>query len=373
MENQIKQTLDKAYVAVNDALAVTKGKSAFSILHDAMSGIDTVKTGMHMSEIEDHGLTFFTRPRLNLTTNNLRSDRIMMMLDTLEKDTMAYGIRTLLDTDFTSIYNKSNDSPFVNDTNPFIPMLTNRLVGLSGWPDPVLDVWSSDAGFFSESISYPNGHDQLSKTYDLTATFNDVQGSVILSIFLMWTRYISLVSRGVMVAYMKDIEERRMAFSSGIYRFVLDPSKQYITKWAKATGCFPRSISLGSYFNYDYNASNVEGSMNMSIPIHVMGKIEYMDPIILHEFNMLVEMRNPAVKNFTVATPDERLALNFCCIPYVNMNTNALEWRYDPKNQKVIDRMKSVKKLWPDDNQDKIANNTSLSVKEAREIGIIGA
>ncbi len=350
MVKELSTTIDDAYEAMTNALSVSKGRSSFTSFRDSLIGIDSVKNSLHMSEIEDHGFTFITRPKCNLTTANLRSDRTMMMIDSLDPQTVAYAIRTFLDTSFIRNYKPNpSTSPFVNDNNPFIPILSNRLVGLSGWPDPVLDVYTSDQGYFSETMTYPNGHDQLSKNYDLTATFNDIQGSVILSIYLMWTRYLMLVTRGVMIAYMEDIEARRLGFTSSIYRFVLDPSKQYITKWAKATGCFPRSIPLGAYFNYDANANSVEGATNMSVPFSVAGKVEYLDPIIMLEFNTLVRRRNTDIDNFKIATPEERQILNFCCIPYIDMGTNRLQWRYDSSSAMVRDRLSvSTTSIKPD-------------------------
>ncbi len=380
-------SIEAAYEAISQSLYASHGRALFTSFQDTLSGIDSIKGAMHMSEIEDHGLTFITRPKCNLTSSNLKSDRIMSMLDSLDPMTVAFATRAFVDSKFISIYKPPGGSgPFVDDNNPFIPLLSNRLVGLSGWPDPVLDVHNSNQGFFSESITYPNGWDQLTKNYDLTATFNDIQGSCILMIFLMWTRYLFLVTRGIMLAYMEDIEDRRMGFTSSIYRFILDPSKQFITKWAKATGCFPRSIPLGAYFNYDHNAAHVDTSMNMSIPFSVAGKIEYLDPIILHEFNTLVTRKNPRIDNFLVATQEERVVLNFKCIPYVQMGTNKLAWKYDNSDPEVRSRFEIISnKIGVDKSADASdpktaivkslklpANELPITREQAEELGIIG-
>jgi len=295
-----------------------------------------------MSEYETHGFSFITRPKLNLTTTNIRQDRIMSLLDTLDPQTTAFAIRASLDTNLVREYNLStSNSQFFNNLNPFIPILTNRLVTLNGWPDPTIDVETTDGGYFSESITIPKGHDQLTKNYDISATFNDVQGSPILTTMLMWTRYLALITRGVMMQYMEDIEARRMGFTSSIYRFILDPSNRYITKWAKATGCFPRSVPLGAYFNYDVKSASIESSMNLAIPFSAGGKIEYFDPIILREFNMLVERRCGNIKDWKNARDDERIKLNFKCLPYIDVESgsNELLWKYDHENGEIVDTM----------------------------------
>jgi len=256
----------------------------------------------------------------------------------MESDSIAYAIRALLDTTLSKRYGISPGSQsFLNEKNPFIPILINRLLTLNGWPDWVLDVETTEGGFFSESITYPKGHDQLARNYDIQASYGDVRGSIILILFTIWFRYVHLLTRGRVTAYMEDIDQRRMGFTSSIYRFVMDPSNRYILKWAKATGCYPRSVPLGAYFNYEANAGHVESAMNLAMPWTVAGRIEYYDPIILKEFNMVVERRCPDITKYEIAREPLRMLLNHRLIPYIDIETgtNELQWRYDPKDETI--------------------------------------
>ena len=321
------------------------GARQFTTFQDALYGFDNIKNTMYMPEMEGHGFTFITRPKLNMSPSSLRGDRILSMLDTMDVDTVGFAIRALLDTRLTSMYSISTSkSSLLNDKNPFIPILTNRLLSLNGWPDPTIDIETTEGGFFSESITYPKGHDQLSRNYDISASFSDIQGSLVFNLFMMWVRWIHLATRGHVTAYMEDIESRRMCFTSSIYRFVMDPSNRYITKWAKATGCFPRSVPAGAYFNYDSNASNVDVAMNLSIPFTVSGKIEYMDPIIMKEFNMLLENRISNISSFIQVTGDKRLTANFRCLPWIDLEAgnNELKWVYDPEDSVATDMLLST-------------------------------
>ncbi len=322
--------------AIGAALYSKVGSPKFSSFQNAIYGFDSVRNTLYMPEIEGHGFTFFTRPKLNLSTPSIRSDRILSLIESEDPQTVAFTIRSMLDTKYAKGKSVSS-SQYFNPLNPFISVLSNRLISLNGWPDPTLDVETTEGGFFSESITYPKGHDQLTRNYDLSATFSDLQGSVIAMLFLIWSRWIALATRGRVIAYMEDIESRRMCFTSSVYRFVMDPSNRYITKWAKATGCFPRSIPLGAYFNYDANASNVDIAMNMSVPVTVAGKVEYMDPIILKEFNILTERANPGIKSFRQAASNNlRMALNFKCVPYISLDgTNELKWMYNGSDPDV--------------------------------------
>lgn len=330
-DDAIDSKTQDLYNTVGSALYQSVGSRQLSTFQSAVYGFDSIRNTIYMPEMEGHGFTFITRPKLNLSGPSIRSDRVLSLLDSLEPNSISFAVRALLDTNLKSIYNLStSNSPYFNSENPFLAILSNRLMSLNGWPDPTIDVETTEGGFFSESITYPKGHDQLTRNYDLSATFSDIQGSVVHSLFMMWVRWIGLANRGAVTAYMEDIESRRMSFTSSIYRFVMDPSNRYITKWAKATGCFPRNVPTGQYFNYDANASNVDTAMNLSIPITVAGKVEYMDPIILKEFNMLVDKFSPATKGNTAARDKVRMLLNFKCIPYIDLSgTNELMWMYD--------------------------------------------
>lgn len=335
-----------------------RGAKKFTTFSDSMFGIDSVRNSIYMPEFEAPGFTFITRPKLNLTTSSIRQDRILAMLDELsDVNSIAFAVRALLDTNLTKKYtiNDLNTSMLYDDLNPFIPILTNRLLTLNGWPDPTIDVETTEGGFFSESITYPKGFDQLTRNYDLSCTFADVQGSVVTMIFTMWIRFISLMTRGIVMPYMEDIEARRMCFTSSVYRFVMDPSNKYIIKWAKATGCFPRSVPLGAFFNYDAHTSNIDISTNLSVPMTVAGKVEYYDPIILREFNILVERRCASIKNYRkVPDGNTRMLLNYRCLPYINLDNNELMWMYNPNDSKLQPLMQDTKSI-------KVTNNAETN------------
>lgn len=342
---EIDQTAQDLRSSIGAALYAKVGSPKFSSFSSAMYGLDSIRNTIYMPEMEGHGFTFFTRPKLNLSSPSLRTDRILSLLDSNDPQTISYAIRAMLDTKFRTLNGGGSNSPFFNPSNPFISVLSNRLMTINGWPDPTLDVETSEGGFFSESITYPKGHDQLSRNYDLSATFSDIQGSVIHILFLIWVHWIALATRGRVLAYMEDIENRRMGFTCSIYRFVMDPSCRYITKWAKATGCFPRSVPTGAYFNYDAHASNVDVAMNLSIPMTVAGKVEYMDPIILKEFNMLVERHCSNIGSMSKATShDVRMLLNFKCLPYIEVGsgTNEMKWMYDGSDPDTRNILKNI-------------------------------
>lgn len=269
------------------------------------------------------GYTFITRPKLNLQTTSLRQDRILAMLDTADPYSLPFAVRCYLDTYYSrmnTITKLAKDCPFFNEQVPFLIPLTNNLVSVSGWPDPVLEPITTDGGFFSEDMTIAKGSDRLNRTYDLTLTFRDVQGGFIISLLWMWIHYIELVLRGDVTAYPEDISARRINYTCSIYRFVLDPSRQFITKWSKATGCWPRTVPIGNFFNFGEKENFLSSAMQYSVPFSA-NKVEIMDPIIFRDFNKIVKRY---AGNWVTDGPVQKVNIldasqNFMGVPYIDV------------------------------------------------------
>ena len=279
-----------------------------------LTAIDRYQRNVLPPNSEHSGITFITRPRLCLTSSNLRQNRVMMPLDTRNPQAMPFMIRCLLDTMFCNApenINTVDNSPLINRRNPFFTPLCNGLAGINGWPDPVIQTLTTDGGFFSEDQTVAVGSDNLNKSYDLTLTFKDIQNGPLIAIFQYWYEYIRCVTRGDMIAYKDDIDAQRLNYTVSIYRFVLDPTRKYITKYAKATGCFPRTPPLGSMFNVDENETFVSASGKFSIPF-VANKIEYNDFAILQDFRLLMQRYCPDIDGTNMDGTPKYHKLDMC-------------------------------------------------------------
>lgn len=324
--------LKKIYQAMNESASQGAGAGSFyGQYQSVLRGIDRFGYNPLPMNSELTGLTFITRPKLNLSTSSLRQDRTLASLDTTDGTSIAFMIRCLLDTAFGSREDMSgtaHSSPLLDQRNPFIPVLTNCIRGMSGWPDPVLDTETTDGGFHSEDLTFAKGSDRLSRSYDLTLTFREIQGGIILALLYIWIKFIDLVTKGNVVAYAEDIYEHRLCYTCSIYRFVLDPSTRVITKWAKATGCFPKSVPLGAAFNINEGEAIISSMASYSVPFQV-NKIEYMDPIIFSDFNRLVGRACPDIKRKGSMVETEAIAEhNFKGIPYIDAEGGLNELKF---------------------------------------------
>lgn len=265
--------------------------SFLSTWQTVLSGIDRFGTNPTPPNHEVAGLIFITRPKLNLSTSSLKQDRILSTLNTRDPYSFPFSIRSYLDSKFArDTLNAAEEtlSPFVNSDVPFIIPVTNCHESSGGWPDFFVDTETSQGGFFGEDQTIARGSDFNARSYDFSITVRDFQGGYLMALFYYWVYYIAAQCRGLVSAYPEDIYAQRLNYTCSIYRFVLDPSRQFITKWAKATGCFPKNVPLGDAFNVPSRENYIHSTQQFTIPFQV-NHVSYMDPIIFQEFNAVVE------------------------------------------------------------------------------------
>lgn len=275
------------------------------------------------------GLTFFTRPDLNFTDVNLRTVRQFSSL--LNKESMSIHriIRCLLSPRLAKMA-PAVTSPFVDAGQAFIPVLTNHLLSMSGWPDVEAPTYTSPEGIYKEAYSMIDGVTQNYTTYDITANFRNIPGDPITLMFLSWLHYASRTYLGEMVPWPDKIIQNEYDYNTRIYRLVLDPSKRFVQKIASAIA-FPWSCPIGAAFNFDAEKPLNQGLDQISISFRCMGA-EYQDYILMDEFNRATEEFTPTMGDahrnaHYVAVPYALLGLfNNSGYPRINMATMELQW-----------------------------------------------
>lgn len=263
------------------------------------------------------GFTFFTRPRLCLRDYNICGDRKFSVLRTTDNTSIPFAIRCLLDTQFASDSDKASNCPLFDKMNPFLVPLCNAVRSVSGFNDPALVTETTEGGFFSEDQTYVIGGDRLARTYDINCMFRDFPGSPILAIIDYWCQYMANLTDGSMNQYADAIDLNRMDYTVSIYRFLMDRTNRYIARWAKCTGCYPVSPPSGVAFNLNEGEFMVNAASELNVPFKA-NRIEYDDPVILKEFNMLVrryakqDIESAGLHAFSQVAQN-----NFAGIPYI--------------------------------------------------------
>lgn len=294
---------------------------------------------------DSHGLTFFTRPRLNLSYDNIAQDRVLTPMLTSDEKSYQRAIRVMLDPDGawgrTTLKSGSLSeltsqqlvtSPLVDNKSAFLNILTNNLLSLNGWPDPTVGTFNSREGIMRESWSMVDDTARYMGTFDLTANFRNIAGDPITLLFHAWIRYMSNVYLGHMMPYPDMVLQNEIDYQTRIYRLVLSADRKYVTKIAACGAAFPTSSALGAAFDFTADVPIIQNNASqISIPFHCVG-VEYNDPILIKEFNTIVQIFNPdmmddARPRTMRKIPREYLNyFNYYGYPQINLKNYELEW-----------------------------------------------
>lgn len=340
------------------------GNNLFGINHRQIPGLVP-------NNRDTQGLTFFVRPQLNMQADNLRNVRKLSPLLTTNPATIHRYIRGMLDPRLLYGYTFGNTSlpalkcPSVDNLNAFIPILTNDLTSISGWPDIVTPAFTSKTGLYKEVYSQVDGITSYYESFDIDATFRNTRGDPVLFMFYIWQQYMSLVFEGKLVPYPDFITENTLDYNTRIYRLVLDQRRQIVTKVASCGVAFPISSSMSGAFDFNNNYPYNDQIKTITIRFRCLGA-EYNDDITLDEFNKTVIIFNPYMRDayrdtyMVKVTQDKGYLFNNRGYPRINTTgNNELEW-YVPKNY-WIDRTNAAIKaglLSTDIPTDTTQNNT---------------
>lgn len=277
-------------------------------LTDNLRGINVNLNGVPAPINRDSfGITFFTRPDLNLSYNNIVNDRLLTNLLNTDPNSMATAIRVMLDPRLQKSSTNPIESNLIDEHQAFIPILTNNLVSMSGWPDLMVDTFTSKSGRVKEDFSIIDDTSHIYYSTDITASFANIQGDPITFLFAIWVRYASLVYEGKLVPYVNNLMQNTIDYQTRIYRLVLNADWTHVQKIAACGAAFPKSAPLGNAFNYsDKDAFNEENNQ-MSISFRITG-VDYLDPITIKEFNYIVERFNPSMKDGTRGSAYEKIS-----------------------------------------------------------------
>jgi hypothetical protein len=201
-----------------------------------------------------------------------------------------------------------------------------------------MDTYTSQEGIAKESWSMIEDIPRYYGTFDLSATFRNIEGDPINSLFHAWTHYAAAVSQGELVPYPDMIVENEIDYMTRIYRLVLDPTRKFVQKIAACGAAFPTSVPLGAAFNYNSDSPLSSDNAQITIPFRAMGA-EYNDSITIVEFNSVVTIFNPGMADssrtrlFVKLNDIERGLFNYEGYPWIS-EIYELEWwipraRYD--------------------------------------------
>lgn len=285
---------EKIDASINDVFKTTPVGSVDGAIGNAFYGINHRQTQSPVPINQDtFGLTFFTRPQLNLVSENIRAERRFIPLLTNNSASIPRIIRAYLD---PRLNNDGLNCPFVDPKNPFIPILTNHLISMSGWPDVTAETFTSKPGAYKEVYSMVDGTSRIYGAYNITASFRNMIGDPITTLFDTWTSYQNNVMEGTMVPYPDLLVANEIDYNTRIWRLVLDKTKTFVQKIAACGAAFPISVPMAKAFDFQTDKPLNETNNEIQVQFQCIGAT-YNDPILVYEFNKLAGIFNPDMRN----------------------------------------------------------------------------
>jgi len=172
-----------------------------------------------------------------------------------------------------------------NSYTPFIPLITNTCVEVSGSKDLMVEKYETDTDYSGNRLAYANGLDEVFSVGELVLSFDDPLYSPIFYLHLLRLLYMHNVTRGYCTARRIYRENRIIDYTSSIFVFVTGPDFSTIIRWAKYTGCFPINLPLNSIAHT--NEPQIDLLKRISIN-YTYNRYEPMNTIVFSDFNRLV-------------------------------------------------------------------------------------
>lgn len=365
LDDLVRKATGKSAEEAVDILASNIGYGSLSEAYRLMlRGMNHRGLGNPVRTNRDNsGIIFFTRPELNLTYDNIRYNRLLSPLN-ITGEKAAWTIQRYIKAILDPRQNRGKGglpaltTPLVDRYNPFIPVLTNNLISLSGWPDIAPETYTSKEGVMKEQWSMIDGFYRVTNQFDLSANFRNTEGDPITALFNVWILYACMVYRGELFPYPDNIIENRIDYTTRIYHFTLDPTRRFITHSAATGASFPTTIPIGASFNFVGDNTYVQSTEQLSINFNCVGA-DYNDPITFYEFNKLVATYCPALEitnvdaegNISIAggnwvqldtsndaAIDYLQKGNYYGVPLINPITQELMWFVNSDDAEVIFR-----------------------------------
>lgn len=293
---------------------------------------------------ENTGMTFFTKPRMCLSDANILGT-VLTLLHSENSKSMGRAIRAYLDpytggtppnTATVSRGMKIDvyKSDLVDPLNPFITILGNNCMSITGFPDSDLNTYTAPEGVFHESWSMADDIVTLYGRYDLSCTFRNIYGDPIGAMMYAWLYYMSSVYVGDMMPYIDSIIDNEIDYQTRIYRFVMDPTRTRIVRMFCCGAAFPTAASTGANFNFNEGKPFVDESNEYSVNFTCSGAVYY-DARIIKWFNKTVSNFNSNMadgkrESFYTKIPYGKLhTMDNMGYPWINADTMELEWWLD--------------------------------------------
>jgi hypothetical protein len=266
-----------------------------SVYWSTAHGVNLTSTQTPTQVAKEHsGYTFFVKPTMNLSYDNVRNSRLLIPIATSQDPSWMSMWRCYLDSFAHMGYGMQPtiSSKLVNPKSPFISILSNELVSINGFPDRVIDIFQTQEGRHREATIMADGIYDISNVYSLNATFKLLPGNPILYGFCNWLCYMALVHEGIVNPYYTNDVQNRLDYTTSIFRIMVDETKQRVVRFGRTGYAIPTNCPEGAAYNYEANSPFSSASSQIDIQFTCCGWVTNDVGYIL-DFNRLQLKFNP--------------------------------------------------------------------------------
>jgi len=278
------------------------------IYGNALRGFDTTGADFRESVVDHVGYSFFTRPMLNLTKDNIRNDRkLYAYLSTDHSDVSSY-VRVMLDRLLAVANDDPVTCPLADNLQAFIPILSRNLLSATGHPDVAVDSYTSPLGSRNQQYNILDGTDDIYRSVDLTLVFKNTVEDAVYRIWTVWIRYMVMVKQGIMSPYTGFIARRLVDSHSRLWRIILTPDKKRVKRIGATGPLYPDVNAVGKYYDITDDGAYNKAASTHSVKVKCM-VMTYDDPILIHEFNRTVGFFNPSMRRINEGLSPESVGM----------------------------------------------------------------
>lgn len=346
-------------ISLDDILSSSAIGSVDRAIANALWGINHRNTGNFVpSNRDQQGYVFVVRPQLNLQKENVSNVRRLYPLLSNNPNSVDRYVRCTLDPRqqsgfalktndispesrayYESIGMTANSVPgiqcdLVDQKQCFIPLITNMVEKVSGWPESQVPTMSSEPGLYREKYSMVDGMMESYDEFDMDMTFRGMKGNTLLYLLWVWTYYPSLVYRGVMARYPDYRTDNMLDYTTRVWRLVMDEANEKVSLLMATGASFWVTTAIAPFADYDRSTAVLNPGKEFSVRMKCLG-FQFFDPKLVPEFNTTVSQFNSDMDD---ANRDNNMIkiskswlgyFNFKGYPRINPFSMELEWYVD--------------------------------------------
>lgn len=306
-----------------------------SALTNLLRGIKILGPGNQLAPIPDDtiGLSFMTRPMLNLSDENvILHPQLIPLYKPARNSLMAY-IKGMLD----PVWGAANagDDTMLDPLTPWIAPCTNLLKVSSGFPDLSLGVGKSQPGFRKEVYAYTDGVLKVNYDYDLRQSYHNVKPSFLPYMFEAWVHYIEAVSLGDegMQPYWEALQANYLDYTTRIYHVIMNKNMRNIEWIFCCGGSWPTTFPSGAFSTIDRTQNTLRGQGQDELEINFTCQgFRFSNIQIADMFNRTTLYRNPNMHPQVRAGHYEKMPFRDYFLkgtgsyPWINLATMEMEY-----------------------------------------------